>query len=88
LDPRPGQDAARVALAARPRRSLGSGPTEVVSLPDHKLLLDWPTLEMLLAGAGFDPVENVSAFVRDRHTDGWSPVMDQISLVARAINPA
>ena len=60
-----------------------AGPKEVVSLPDHKLLLDWPTL-----GAGFDPVEDVSAFVRDRHTNGWSPVMEQISLVARAINPA
>jgi hypothetical protein len=64
-----------------------AGPTEIVSLPDHKLLLDWPTLEMILSDAGFDPVENVGAAIRDRHTEGWSPVMDQISLIARATDP-
>ncbi len=64
-----------------------AGPMEIKSQPDHKLLLNWPTLEMILSDAGFSPIENVSTSIRDRHTEGWAPVMDQISLIARAVSP-
>jgi predicted SAM-dependent methyltransferase len=64
-----------------------TSPMDIRSLPDHKLLLNWATLEMILKDAGFVEIENVSAAVRDRHTEGWAAVVEQISLVARAINP-
>jgi SAM-dependent methyltransferase len=59
-------------------------PDQIKTRADHQLLLTWPVLEMILRHAGFDEIEDVSTSVRDRHTEGWSKVMEQISLVVRA----
>ncbi len=60
------------------------GPDQIKTRADHQLLLTWPVLEMILRDSGFHEIEDVSESVRDRHTEGWSKVMDQISLVVRA----
>jgi SAM-dependent methyltransferase len=61
-----------------------AGPDQIKTRADHQLLLTWPVLEMILRDNGFDDVTDVSDSVRDRHSEGWSMVMEQISLVVRA----
>ena len=60
------------------------GPDQIKTRADHQLLLTWPVLEMILRDTGFHEIEDISESVRDRHSEGWSKVMDQISLVVRA----
>lgn len=55
-------------------------------LPDHRALYDFDLLSSLLRDAGFGSVEDCSAEVVDRHTEGWQRVhgIDELSLVVRA----
>jgi hypothetical protein len=62
-------------------------PRHLRTRADHQLLLDWPLLESILQDAGFVGVENVSATVRDRHTEAWAHVVDQFSLIVVAHKP-
>jgi SAM-dependent methyltransferase len=64
-----------------------SGPQDIVTRADHQLLLDFPLVQAVLADAGFVDIEDVSSTVSDRHTQGWAPIMDQVSLVVRALKP-
>jgi len=65
-----------------------SSPQQIASAADHQLLLDWPLMQSLFEESGFIDVEDVSSTVRDRHTDGWAHLIDQMSLVVAARNPA
>lgn len=52
--------------------------------PDHRAIYDFALLAELLAGAGFGQVEDLSELVTDRHTEGWRPLVEHLSLVVRA----
>ncbi|MGH9127853.1 MAG: class I SAM-dependent methyltransferase [Acidimicrobiales bacterium] len=53
----------------------------------HRAMFDFDLLRDTLAGAGFVGIEDLTATVSDRHTEGWSHVVPRISLVVRARRP-
>jgi predicted SAM-dependent methyltransferase len=52
--------------------------------PDHKAIYDFRLLADVLRRAGFVDVEDLSAELEDRHTLGWKPVVEHLSLIVRA----
>lgn len=59
-------------------------PEQIERPTDHQILFDPPLLIWLFAQAGFADVQDVSDLVRDRHTEGWSDSIDQISIIVTA----
>jgi SAM-dependent methyltransferase len=63
-------------------------PDELTERPDHHVLFDRDLLCDALLGAGFVELEDRSQVEGDVHTDGWSSVVRQISLIVRARKPS
>jgi Methyltransferase domain len=64
------------------------GPHELTERPDHHVLFDDELLSEVLARAGFASLEDRSDRESDVHTEGWAPVVRQISLIFHARKPS
>jgi hypothetical protein len=62
-------------------------PHELTGPPDHHVLFDDELLCEVLAGAGFADIEDRSDREAEAHTEGWAPVVSQISLIFQARKP-
>ncbi len=62
-------------------------PEQMRRPADHQLVFDPPLLIWLFQQTGFSDVRDVSDSVRDRHSEGWADVIDQISIVLTARKP-
>ena len=62
-------------------------PERLLLRADHQVLFDAALLTQVLEDAGYTELEDVSATVRDVHSDGWSSLIPQISLIFVATSP-
>jgi SAM-dependent methyltransferase len=60
-------------------------PEDLEVPSDHQLMFDWDLLSWAFTSAGFREVVDLTARVRDRHTEEWREVVPHFSLVARAV---
>jgi hypothetical protein len=65
-----------------------SRPEDLHKPADHHILFDRALLTEVLTNAGFVSVRDLSAEQSDRHTEGWSTLLPQISLIVEATKPA
>jgi SAM-dependent methyltransferase len=63
------------------------GPDELAELADHQTMFDAELLRDVLAAAGFAEIEDRTDRETDRHTLGWRPLVDRVSLIFRARRP-
>jgi hypothetical protein len=62
-------------------------PAELVRPADHQVLFDLELLQTVLENAGFADVCDLSTGAADIHTEGWAPLVAQISLIVSASKP-
>lgn len=74
-----------VAIFGMP--SHASSPEVADELDRHQVIYDFALLQHVVLAAGFDHIDDVSADVTDRHTEGWrdNDLVSRLSLVARAV---
>jgi SAM-dependent methyltransferase len=63
------------------------GPDDLIYPADHQVLFDATLLTDALARSGFTDVADLTDAVDDRHTIGWSAIVDRYSLVVEARKP-
>ena len=63
-------------------------PEDLRHPADHQILFDSELLICMLEEAGFIDVQDVSADVRDVHSEGWASVLPQISIIVSATKTA
>jgi SAM-dependent methyltransferase len=56
--------------------------------PDHKVIFDFALLRALLEENGFTNVVDRTDCEQDRHTRGWAPVVERVSLIVHATTPS
>jgi SAM-dependent methyltransferase len=64
-----------------------STPDQLCMPADHQVLFDEGLLRSALLAAGFTEFRNRSDKERDAHTEGWRPLIPQISIIAEVRKP-